>query len=144
MEDNKFVAVGKVIANLGEQGGTSAAGKQWRKLTFAIETQAAYPQKMAFILFNDRIDQYKVNIGDMVRVSFDVSSREYQGRWYTDLMAWRVEPATEAAQPGAPEAPYGAAPSYGAPAAPVYSAPAPAPAQPAQTFPSNPGEDLPF
>ncbi len=147
MEDNKFVAVGRVIADLGEQSGTSAAGKMWRKRTFVIETQDAYPQKMAFLMFNDRIDQYPVRPGDFVRVSFEVNSREYQGRWYTDLRAWRIEPAdaAPAAAPGAATPAYGA-PAYGAPAAPAYGAPADpmAPVQPAA--PSAPGvpEDLPF
>lgn len=143
MEDNKFVAVGKVIADLGEQSGTTAAQKAWRKRTFVIETQESFPQKMAFTLFNDRIDQFQIYVGQDVRVSFDISSRDYQGRWYTDLRAWRVEDvnatAAAAAPAGAPAGyPAPGAPTYGAPASPL--SPMGQPVAPAGNAP----EDLPF
>ena len=48
------------------------------------------------------LDKYQV--GDKVRISFNLSSREYNGRWYTDVRAWRIEPAG-AAQPAPQSAP---------------------------------------
>ena len=60
------------------------------------------------------LDKYQV--GDKVKISFNLSSREYNGRWYTDVRAWRIEPA------GAPQAPQHAQPSQPAPAAPMPSA----------------------
>ena len=32
-------------------------------------------------------------------VSFDIESRNYQGRWYTDVRAWRVQPVQQVPQP---------------------------------------------
>lgn len=82
---------GKIIFALPEQGGTSKAGNAWRKREYVLETQETYPKKVCFNLFGDRIDQYPMNVGDDVKVSFDLESREYNGRWYTDVRAFRVE-----------------------------------------------------
>ena len=68
----------------------------------------------------------KFQVGDKVKVSFNISSREYNGRWYTDVRAWRIEPAV-AAQPAgyAPQAAYSApvAPSAPLPTADDMSSP---------------------
>jgi hypothetical protein len=42
-------------------------------------------------------DLEKYQIGDKVKVSFNLSSREFNGRWYTDVRAWRIESAGQAA-----------------------------------------------
>ncbi len=75
------------------QSGTSAAGNDWVKLEFAIETEGKYPKIVAFTVFGaekvDKFVQYN-KVGDQVEVSFDPSSREHDGRFYTDLNAWKV------------------------------------------------------
>jgi len=81
---------GKVIQILGEQTGQGKNGA-WRKLDFVIETQSQYPKKVCFSIWGDRIDQANLKVGDDVVVSFDPESREYNGKWYTDLRAWKVQ-----------------------------------------------------
>ncbi len=82
---------GKLVQVLPEQTGEGRNGT-WVKGSFVIETQEQYPKSICFVVWGDmvsRIKDYKE--GDMLNVSFDVQSREYQGRWYTDVKAWKVE-----------------------------------------------------
>ena len=82
---------GKIIAVLPQATGQGKNG-MWRSQDYVLETADQYPKKVCFNLFNDKIDQFPMAIDDVVNVSFDVESREYNGRWYTDVKAWRVEP----------------------------------------------------
>ncbi len=122
---------GKIIAALPEQGGTSKAGKPWRKREYVLETQETYPKKVCFNLFGDRIDQYPIAIGDDVTVSYDLESREFNGRWYTDVRAYKIDKgaATPAATPAA---------------APASSIPGDFPPAPVDLPAAGPTEDLPF
>jgi hypothetical protein len=83
---------GKIIQVLPEQGGVSkTSGKEWRLQAYVLETQEQYPKKVHFEIFgDDRIKSNQCNIDDMVTVSFDIESREFNGRWYTSIRAWRV------------------------------------------------------
>lgn len=81
---------GKVIELLKEQSGEGRNGK-WRKREYVIETQDQYPKKVCFNMWGDRIDQFQMKEGDVVNVHFDIESREFNGRWYTDVKAWKVE-----------------------------------------------------
>ena len=82
---------GTLIQVLDEQSGSGKNGV-WRKKEFVIETGDQYPKKICMNLWGDRIDMLNgLAIGSSLKVSFDVESREYQGRWYTDVKAWRVE-----------------------------------------------------
>lgn len=81
---------GKVIQLLPPQTGMGKKG-QWKKQEFIIETQAQYPKKVCFSAWGDKIDQFKLAVGDSVTVSVDLESREYNGRWYTEARAWKVE-----------------------------------------------------
>lgn len=128
---------GKIIAVLPEMSGTSKAGNQWKKREYVLETLENYPKKVHFDFFGERADQFPLNIGDTITLSFDIESREYNGRWYTSIRGWKAEKA-DAAMAAAPVAP-GAPPVYPATAA------APMPQAPAAPFPGdNSSEDLPF
>jgi hypothetical protein len=81
---------GKIIAVLPQTSGEGRNGT-WRSQDFVIETADQYPKKVCLNLFNDKIDQFPVTLNETVTVSFDVESREYNGRWYTNLRAWKVE-----------------------------------------------------
>ncbi|MCO5247692.1 MAG: DUF3127 domain-containing protein [Chitinophagales bacterium] len=84
---------GKIIKMMDVVSGTSANGA-WQKREFVIETMDQYPKKACFSTWAQRVDDLNnFNVGDVVRVSFDVSSREFNERWYTDLRAWRIENA---------------------------------------------------
>lgn len=82
---------GKIIKILAEQTGTGKFG-QWNKQEFVIETDDQYPKKICFSAWGDKADALKnVFQGDMVKVSFNPESREFNERWYTELRAWKIE-----------------------------------------------------
>ena len=118
---NPLIARGTVIRILPVQEGVSKAGNAWRKGAFVIETEAQYPRTICFNIWNNRIDEYPLTEGDFVEVRFEVESREYMERWYTDVTAYSVSKvdqtaaAAPEADPFAGKAPYveGAAPSTG-------------------------------
>lgn len=81
--------------------GVSKSGNGWQKKEFVIETEGQFPKKVAFSLFNDKAN-IPVAVGQEVTVSFDLSSREYNGRWYTEALAWKVEEKVSAPTVTAP------------------------------------------
>lgn len=81
---------GKIIQKLDPVGGTSAAGNEWKKQSIIIETADNYPRKVCVSLFGERIAANPCNVGDNVTARIDIESREYNGRWYTDVNAWSV------------------------------------------------------
>jgi hypothetical protein len=83
---------GKITQILPEKSGTSARGP-WRKQEYVIELPGEYPKQVCFMVWGDKIDQFGIQQGQELTVYIDLESREYQGRWYTDVKAWRVQPA---------------------------------------------------
>ncbi len=81
---------GKIIQVLPLQQGTSKAGNAWKKQEYVLETHDQYPRKVKFDFFGERADQFPLNIGDEVTISFDIESREFNGRWYTDIRGWKA------------------------------------------------------
>lgn len=84
---------GRIIAVLDKRTGVSnATGTAWSVQQYVIETHEQYPKKMCFDVFGeDRIKQFAIQIGEEVTVSFDLDAREYQGRWYNSIRAWKME-----------------------------------------------------
>lgn len=80
---------GKVIQLLAPQTGQGKKGV-WKKQEFIIETQSQYPKKVCLSIWGDKIDQFKLQVGEMVTVSVELESREYNSRWYTEARAWKV------------------------------------------------------
>lgn len=134
-KENIMEVQGKIIQKLPLQSGTSKAGNAWSKQVYILETMEAYPKKVAFDFFGDRINQYDAfcEVGNTITLSFDIESREFNGRWYTDIRGWKAEPYNPAAQPAA------ATPMSQAPAAqqPVVN---PIPAAPQMPAPPVPGD----
>ena len=125
---------GKIIAVLQERSGVSKAGNEWKIQEYVLETMEQYPRKMMFNVFGaDRIAQFNIQMGETLTVSFDIDSREYNGRWYNDIRAWKVDRNT-APVAGAPMAPAGV--PVPPPVADPFSAP--------QMDASNAADDLPF
>lgn len=123
---------GKIIAALPEISGVAkATGNPWKKREYVLETQETYPKKVHFDFFGERADQYPLSVGDDVTLSFDIESREYNGRWYTSIRGWKAEKNAPAAAAAAPAA---------GPATPFDYPPAPV----AGSMPSDNSEDLPF
>lgn len=84
---------GKIIAVLPERSGKSnRTGNEWRMGSYVLETMDQYPRKMVFEVFGaDRIAQFNIQNGEVVTVSFDIDAREYQGRWFNSIRAFRVD-----------------------------------------------------
>ena len=82
--------VGRIVHVLPEKTGTSARGA-WRKQEYVIEVPGDYPKQVCFMVWGDKIDQFQIQQDQQLTVHFDLESREYNGRWYTDVKAWRVE-----------------------------------------------------
>ena len=83
---------GRVIDVLPTEKGTSAAGKEWQKLTFAIEVQDNYPYTVAFEVFGDeKVNAFNNKIGDEVKVAFNLKSNEWKGKYFTSASAWKIE-----------------------------------------------------
>lgn len=123
---------GKIIIDLQEQSGVSKAGNNWKKHEYVLETQETYPRKVKFDFFGDKADQYKLSVGKVYTVSFDIDSREYNGRWYTEARAWKAEEAQ------------GANASVANPVPPMaQQAPVEAPVPPAPGA-AGASDDLPF
>ncbi|MBR6547551.1 MAG: DUF3127 domain-containing protein [Bacteroidales bacterium] len=133
---------GRIARKLNVQTGTSARGT-WSKQEFILEYQEGnFPTQVCLNVWGDdkvrELDKYQV--GDKVKISFNLSSREYNGRWYTDVRAWRIEPAGAAAPAQTQTPGYNSAPATDS-----YPAPAAAPMPSADDM-SSPLEDddLPF
>lgn len=106
---------GKIIAVLPERGGVSKSGNEWKTQEYVIENHDQYPKKMCFNIFGaDKIVQFNIQLGEELTVFFDIDCREWNGRWFNDLRAWRVErgqaAASQAGAPAAQAAPASAAP----------------------------------
>ncbi len=81
---------GEVVEILEEQSGESANGP-WRKQDFILETDGQYPRKVCITQWGERIEEFDVSEGETLTVHVDIESREYKGKWYTDVKAWKVE-----------------------------------------------------
>ena len=141
--------IGKIIQILPLQEGVSKAGNPWKKQEYILETLGTqYPRKVCFNLFGDNVDKFPMQVGQDVTVSIDIESREFNGRWYTDVRAWNVLNGVQLAgapAPGFAAAPtQPAAPAPGFASAPAQAAPQAAPAQPSPTATPTPADDLPF
>jgi len=82
---------GKLTVIMDEQNGQTKAGKSWTKQEFVIETQEEYSKKIAFTLFGDKVkilQNYRV--GQLIDVSFNIESREYTGKYFHNINAWKI------------------------------------------------------
>ena len=125
---------GRITQILPLEQGVSKAGNAWRKQVFILETQEQYPRKVAISLLNDNIDKFPLQAGAVVTANLDIESREWGGKWYTEVRAWQVtypqaQPVAQATQPTTQEYTQQAC---------TQQVATPAPAQP------QAAEDLPF
>lgn len=95
---------GKIISLLTLQTGTGKNGT-WKKQEYVIETTDKIPRKVCFSLWGDKIEQFGLAAGDEAEVSFDLESREYNGRWYTEVKAWKVVKRSSGFGPSSEEPP---------------------------------------
>ena len=83
---------GKVILVYDVQIGESQRGT-WKKREFILETYAKIPKKVCMVLKGESVDSIQINEGESLRVSIDIESREFKEKWYTEVRAWKIEPA---------------------------------------------------
>ena len=82
---------GTVIAILPEQRFNGKNGEVVKN-QFVIEHGGQYKKKAVFgVLGEHRLKQMNVVQGADVQVSFDVDAREWNGKWFGELLAWRVQ-----------------------------------------------------
>ncbi|MFI3293899.1 MAG: DUF3127 domain-containing protein [Rikenellaceae bacterium] len=81
---------GKVIQIMPAAKGTSARGEWQRQEVIFEYADGQYSRKLAVSFFNKPTDIENLKIGEIYNVSFNIESREYNNRWYTELRAWRV------------------------------------------------------
>ena len=120
---------GKLTQLLERRSGVSANGTNWTSQDFVIEIPGQYPQSAVFNVYGDRVQLDQYQIGENIKVSFDIRGREYQGKWYNTLNAWKIERIGATA----PAANQGAAPAGQT-----------APAGPAEQPQAEAEGDLPF
>jgi hypothetical protein len=97
---------GRVFQILKAETGVSKGGKEWSKREFVIDTEEQFPRKVCFTLFGDKTSLINnLAVGEMVDVSFNIESREYNGKWFHNINAWKIDKPTEnqSSPAGAPE-----------------------------------------
>ena len=90
---NELKITGNITKIFEVQEGTSKAGKDWQKLNFIVEIDADYNNVFCFEVFGaDKVADFNKwnKEGSKVTVKFNVMTREYKGKYYTNLNAWNV------------------------------------------------------
>jgi hypothetical protein len=116
----------RLVQLLPLQSGMGRNG-EWKKQEIIVETDGQYPKKICISIWGDKINNAPLEPGNYLTIDFDIESREFNSRWYTDLRAWKVELA--GSQPEAPQQPVNVG----------FAAPPPPP-----PLPANEKDDLPF
>jgi hypothetical protein len=120
---------GKVLMLGQVQSGEGKNGTPWTRQELIIETEEQYPKKICLSCWGDKSAEARSFApGEKIKASISIESREYNGRWYTDIRAWKFDKAS-AASPGMP--------------APQAPAPTPYPSPDDFASPDSEG-DLPF
>lgn len=134
---------GRIISQLPLQSGVSKAGNTWEKATVVIETLDQYPKKIAMSNMKRAQELASIPVGTTAVFDIGIESREYNGRWYTEVTCWgwAVEGAQQTYYQQAPpvQQTYQPQPAY-QPAYPSTAQPAyqPAPSLQEQFPPQEP------
>ena len=105
---------GEVTDVLDEESGQGKNGI-WRKQQFIIETPGQYPKQVAVVQWGDNIDKFGIKKGETVTAHIDIQSREFNGRWYTDVKAWKItRDQASGGRAAAEDEPWPEPPVYGA------------------------------
>jgi len=91
----------KLAQTLPVESGMGKNG-EWKKQSIIVDTEGQYPKKICITIWGDKINTAQWRPGLPLTIDFDIESREFNGRWYTDVKAWKIEPAGAPQQPDAP------------------------------------------
>ena len=123
--------IGKVV-QLGTLTEGSSPRGPWKKQELIIETLEQFPKKICLMCWNDRVnDANGFFVGQTIKAQISIESREFNGKWYTDVRAIRLDVDQPTAQPVAPQ---------------LQQQPMQQPLPPMneEYFASDNGDDLPF
>lgn len=82
---------GKIFKILPVEKGESKSGKEWKKQSIVLDTSDQYNPHVCLTLFGDKTDLLKnYKEGDNITCSINISSREYNGKWYNQLDCWSI------------------------------------------------------
>lgn len=99
----RIIQIQPLLSGQGKNG-------EWKRQEYILETIEQFPRKVCISVWGDKIDQFAVQQGETVTFSINIESRDYQGRWYTDVRAWAIR--REAAQPMGAAQPVAASVAY--------------------------------
>ena len=85
---------GKLVQTLPVVTGQGKNG-EWKKQDIVLETEGTYPKKVCITVWGDKVNISALAEGSMLNASIDIESREYNGKWYTNVTAWKVETAND-------------------------------------------------
>jgi len=86
--ENKQLSIRGYIREIGTQD----SGETWKKQEFTIETVEKYPKELRISCWNNNVEWLsRCKVGDLVNVLFNVQSRSYNGKWFTEVSAWRID-----------------------------------------------------
>lgn len=89
-----------VVSKILQQTNGSSPRGNWVRQDFIIEQTSDFDKKLCVSVWGDKVNELaKLSIGDKVSVGVNVESREYNGKWYTDIRAWRITPAAISSAP---------------------------------------------
>ena len=81
---------GRIISVLPLKSGVKNE-KEWKIQEYVLEVEdLRYPTHLCFSVFGDKIDTFSIKQGENVTVSFNIDAREYNGRWFNSITAWKV------------------------------------------------------
>lgn len=82
----------KLIELLPLQTGQGKNG-EWKKQDIIVETDGQYPKKVCISIWGDKINESVLKVGNRLTIDFDIESRSFNNRWYTDVKAWKITAA---------------------------------------------------
>ena len=82
---------GKLIKKLERETGVSKTGKTWEKQSILVEQNTEYNKEVVITFFGDRIKSIRdIEVGSDVSVSVNLSSREFNGKYYHNIDGWFI------------------------------------------------------
>lgn len=79
----------KLVLLLPLQTGMGKNG-EWKKQDIIVETNEQYPKKIHISIWGDKINEKQLFVGNELDIYFDLESREFNGKWYTDIRAKKI------------------------------------------------------
>lgn len=89
-----MTVTGTIVTALPETSGIAKSGTPWRKREYVLETKERYPKKICLTVMNSKIEELNLQAGATYSVDFDLESREFNGKWYHTITAYRAVVST--------------------------------------------------